>query len=61
MCLGTEAEQHSPPYGTAAMSVQGSLLHRWQDKRLAFDKTVRSDWRLLETDDQLLQELIYNG
>ncbi|CAK0780439.1 hypothetical protein CVIRNUC_005054 [Coccomyxa viridis] len=43
------------------MSVQGSLLHRWQDKRLAFDKTVRSDWRLLETDDQLLQELIYNG
>ena len=43
------------------MSVQGTLLHRWQDKRLAFDKSVRSDWRLLETDDQLLQELIYNG
>ena len=53
--------RHLLQHGIAAMSVQCKSLQRWQDKRLAFDRIVREDWRLLETDDTLLQEMIYNG
>ncbi|CAL5221649.1 g3876 [Coccomyxa viridis] len=36
-------------------------LARWQDKGLLLDRAVRQDWRLLEIDEKLLQEVIYNG
>lgn len=44
------------------MSVHGTTsLQRWQEKGLVFDRAVRQDWRLLEADEKVLQELMYNG
>ena len=44
------------------MSENGpASLARWQDKGLLFDRAVRQDWWLLEIDETVLQEVIYNG
>ena len=46
----------------AVMAENGpASLARWQDKGLLFDRAVRQDWRLLEIDENVLQEVIYNG
>lgn len=43
------------------MASHGSAtLQRWQDKGLVFERAVRHDWRLLEADENILQELFYN-
>lgn len=51
-----------PGTALAIMSENGQAsLSRWQDKGLLFDRAVRQDWRLLELDEKILTEVIYNG